>query len=280
MPLTLLRYCLLAATAVIAAADCTVYSLVKDGTCAEDCLNKTVGVCPVSLVAKLGHLHANQSCSSQGYTEPNGTKSQKAGPCGTLVFKLYTKSSVTARAAPITLAAFDGSAPDLSWKVVDDPVMGGQSRSQLIMDPPNKVARWFGQVKVVPFLKKPGFCTFRSNEANFPDVSGTGGLRLQIRNNFTGIGGLSRFAVQLETKGGRSGFKQGTYSGNFTVPASASLSPQFIPWDDFVLTWRGEKISGPKLRSQLDQIKTIGLSTFFPGAAGKFDLEVQSMSAV
>lgn len=272
---------LLIMAATHAAADCTVYSLVKDGTCAQACLNKTVGICPVSLVVKAGHLQA-KACKDEGFNRPNGTKTQKAGPCGNITFDLYTKGSsryVSASGRSIILATFEESSP-LTWTVVDDPVMGGQSRSHLSTDAANRAARWYGQVKIVPFLKSPGFCTFRTREFKFPDVSGTSGIHMRIRNNFTG--GLSRFVFQLRTKDGRSGVKQGTYSGNVTVPVS-SAGQEWIDvstnWNDFDLTWRGQKIYGPKLSDQLDQIQSIGLSTFFPGTVGKFDLEVQTMTA-
>ena len=268
---------LLLSTASIAAADgCVVYSKTVDATCAQACLNKTVGVCPVALVAKIGGLDA-AACAASGFTKPNGTKSQKAGPCGTIVFDLYTKASVSAGENIISLATFDGSSP-LTWKTVDDPVMGGKSASFLSMDAADKAARWHGSVALVPFLKAPGFCTLRSSQARFPDVSGTTGIHMRIRNNMTE--GLSSFTFQVETTGGRSGFKQGTYSGRVSVKSAGG---HFIDvstnWTDFELTWRGQKISGPPLTDQLGEIKTIGLSTFFPGKVGKFDLEVQSMTA-
>jgi len=266
------------ATCVSAAASCTVYSKTVDGTCAQSCLNSMIGICPVALVAKAGGLDA-KACSADGYTQANGTKSQKAGPCGTLVFNLFTKPSATVVSAStqgVPLAKFDGSMPN-TWKSVDDPVMGGQSKSHLAMDTPNKAVRWYGQVKLVPFLHAPGFCTFRSNTAKFPDASGTTGLHIRIRNNMTD--GLKQFTLQLTTKGGRSGFKQGTYSGNITVPMSKDWIDVSTAWDDFDLTWRGEKITGPKLNTQLDQIQSIGVSTFFPGKVGQFDLEVQSLTA-
>merc|ERR1711871_747154 len=209
-----------------------------------------------------------------GYTHANGTKSQKAGPCGTIVFNLYTKGSINdvveKDGQGIPLALFDGSMSN-TWKSVDDPVMGGQSKSHLVMDTPNKAVRWYGQVKIVPFLHAPGFCTFRSDTTKFPDASGTTGLHIRVRKKFT---------LQLETKGGRSGFKQGTYSGNVTIPVSKDWIDVSASWDDFDLTWRGEKINGPKLSTQLDQIQSIGVSTFFPGKVGQFDMEVQSMIAM
>jgi hypothetical protein len=265
--------------AATTAGACTTYSRTVDATCAQACLNKTVGICPVALVAKLGKLDA-AACAASGFTKPNGTKSQKAGPCGNIVFDLFTKATprgAAASAGVVTLATFDGKSP-LTWKTVDDPVMGGKSESFLDMDGAAKALRWHGHVALVPFLKAPGFCTLRSSQASFPDASGTTGIHMRVRNNMTT--GLSSFTFQLETKGGRSGFKQGTYAGNVTAyPQADGFVDVMAKWADFDLTWRGQKISGPALADQLDQIQTIGLSTFFPGKVGDFDLEVQSMTA-
>lgn len=91
--------------AALAEADaCANYYLVKDGTCAEACLASTVGVCPVSIVAKFGGLSAG-TCSTQGYTTKSGTTSQKAGPCGTLDFTTYTKPAENELAAQVALEA-------------------------------------------------------------------------------------------------------------------------------------------------------------------------------
>ncbi len=191
-------------------------------------------------------------------------------------------ATMTARpfvGASKVLATFDGATgTTFNWEAVNDPVMGGQSNSTFTVDSVNKVGNWAGTVRIVPFLKAPGFCTVRTKDAtSFPDVSGTAGLVLN---------GLSRsdsqvtgFQLQLMTKGGRSGFKEGTYVGNVTIPASQNSSA-FAAWDDFKLTWRGEDIKGPALSTQLDQITQIGLGTAFPGTTGDFDLAFTSFIAV
>lgn len=179
----------------------------------------------------------------------------------------------------IPLATFDGTqGTTFKWDVVDDPVMGGQSHSTLDV-PTAGSARWHGQVKIVPFLKAPGFCTIKTDgfRARFPDVSGTSRFKLRVRNAKGSA--LTRFALQLETKGGRTAFKQGTYSGNVTVPATGEWVDATASWADFELTWRGEPIKGPKLTNQLAEIEQIGISTYFPGSTGAFDLEIKSLAA-
>merc|ERR1719353_1557261 len=75
---------------VDAPAACTDYNKIVNGVCAQACLNKTVGICPIAIVVKAGGL-ATGTCAAAGFTKPNGTQSQKAGPCGTITFDDYVK---------------------------------------------------------------------------------------------------------------------------------------------------------------------------------------------
>ena len=155
--------------------------------------------------------------------------------------------------------------------------MGGESHSDFKIDSTEGVGSWVGEVKIVPFLKSPGFCTVRSDNSvtSFPDVSGTSDLVMMVRNT----GDLTRFSLQLESKGGRTIFKQGTYSGEVTVPADKKWREVSASWSDFALTWRGQPLKGPPLTEQLDQITELGLSTFFPGTAGNFSLDIKYVEA-
>ena len=54
----------------------------------------------------------------------------------------------------------------------------------------------------------------------------------------------------------------------------------YVPWTAFKCSWRGEKVDWcPDITTQLDKFNMIGISTAFPGKAGKFNLEVESISA-
>lgn len=85
-------------TVEAAAAACTSYTRVEGATCAEVCLGSTVGICPTSLVAKIGKLSAG-TCSALGYTVAGAALPEKAGPCGTLSFKTFTKAAAQVEAA-------------------------------------------------------------------------------------------------------------------------------------------------------------------------------------
>merc|ERR1712110_959417 len=162
----------------------------------------------------------------------------------------------------------------------NDPVMGGQSKSTFEVDTNRKLGIWDGDVKIVPFLHAPGFCNLQSpglgKTAKFPDLSSTAGLVVRMREaNATG---LSHFAVMLMSHGARHLLKEGTYMANFTV--NSEMADHFVPWSAFTCSWRGQSVSWcPEITTQLAQINTVGLGTAFPGRAGHFHLEIESLSA-
>merc|ERR1719352_788597 len=108
-------------------------------------------------------------------------------------------SAAGTTASEVPLATFDGAAETTrDWQPVNDPVMGGQSASNLTVDTDHKVGLWEGDVKIVPFLKAPGFCNLQSpglyKTAKFPDLSGMEGVSIRAREAHAS--GLSHFNVQ------------------------------------------------------------------------------------
>ena len=74
---------------VVIDAQCTKYMRIVSGKCADICLGKRVGWCPISIVVKFGKLK-KASCAGMGFTQNTGTTTtQKAGPCGKMKFKIY-----------------------------------------------------------------------------------------------------------------------------------------------------------------------------------------------
>ena len=266
-------------------------------TCAEDsryCPDKaalkdlkTVSIWAEGVAGKV-HLEiksiAATQCDGQGEQEQQQQQQQQQQQ----LEQQASKVAKVQEAGRKTLATFDGaSGTTFDWEAVNDPVMGGQSESTFTVDKANAKAVWDGEVKIVPFLHAPGFCTARTKGTqSFPDISGLDGIEIAVTSKQSAV---TNFQVQISTKGGRTIFKQGTYSANFTVPATtattataaatAAATPVFVPWSAFELTWRGEKISGPAITSQLDKIYQVGLGTAFPGKAGKFHLEVTSIAS-
>ena len=239
-----------------------------------------MGICPLALVLKAGHLSSG-TCADSGFTVANGTTTKQAGPCGKITFDDYVKPAQESTDVDIPLVTFDGNPlTNFAWKTVDDPVMGGQSHSTWSATASDGFGTWVGHVAIVPFLKAPGFCTIRTTKSSnnqFPNVSGTNTFKMMARNNVTSQ--LKTFTLQVETKGGVVNGRQGTYSGNVTVPNTGQWVEVEANWSDFVFQWRGQSVAGPSITTQLNQIIQLGVSTSFPGKVGSFDLEIKSLSA-
>ena len=179
------------------------------------------------------------------------------------------------------IATFDG-AEGTTWPfvTVNDPVMGGQSNSTITIK--NKLAYWSGEVKIVPFLHAPGFCTIQSPGLNkkedVPSLVGFDGIVVKAMSRNSAI---TLFRVTLESSGATHDFKRGQYTANFALKSDTKdFLESYVPWTAFKCSWRGEKVDWcPDITTQLDKFNMIGISTAFPGKAGKFNLEVESISA-
>ena len=75
--------------------------------------------------------------------------------------------------------------------------MGGQSNSTITIK--NKLAYWSGEVKIVPFLHAPGFCTIQSPGLNkkedVPSVVGFDGIVVKAMSRNSAI---TLFRVTLD----------------------------------------------------------------------------------
>jgi len=182
----------------------------------------------------------------------------------------------------VPIATFDGTkATTVAWSPVNDPVMGGKSTSTIKIDDARKLGVWDGEVKIVPFLKAPGFCNLQSpglgKTASFPDLSSSSGIIVRARE--AAASGLTMFNMQLMSKGAtKFPFQKGVYMANLTL--TPEMTDHFIAWSEFTCSVRGQKVSWcPQLSTQLKEINSIGLGTFFPGKAGPFTMEIESISS-
>ena len=161
-----------------------------------------------------------------------------------------------------------------NWRATNDPVMGGISQSSV------KVAdgalSWTGEVKVVPKLHAPGFCTattggYEQPKDHFPDLSSTEGLLVTVRNKLSG--GLSSFKVNMDTGAGRSG----QFEARFNTTVSSNFKTFFVPFTSMTSDYRGRPEGGAPTKAQLGAITGLGLNQ--DGLAGKFDIELKSITA-
>lgn len=181
----------------------------------------------------------------------------------------------------IPIATFDGekSTGKWDWETVNDPVMGGVSKSSFRVE--GNVGIWSGDVKIVPFLKAPGFCTLRApgfrKTAKFPDLSNSDGLVVRT----SASQGLKDFRVTLSTDGaGRGMFRDMSYSAEFR--ATGDFADVFVPWKAFHCSYHGKNMDWfcPRVYHQLDKVNSIGFATHYPlDAETPFQLNIESISA-
>merc|ERR1712048_1517110 len=89
----------------------------------------------------------------------------------------------------------------LPFQTVNDPVMGGQSKSSFSVSDNKGIFE--GEVKVVTFLGSPGFCNleapgYKQEAVKFPDLSGTDGISVDMKQ--TVKGGLTNWDVSIQTE--------------------------------------------------------------------------------
>lgn len=194
------------------------------------------------------------------------------------------KAETPARTAgDMAIITFDGAkSTTYPWEAVNDPVMGGQSNSTITIDQKDGLGMWNGEVKIVPFLKAPGFCTMQSpglrKKADFPSVQGFNGVVVTARVLKSE---LKSFQINFRTNGAVHGEKEGQYSAPFSIESNSdAFIERFVPWTDFECNWRGEKVSWcPDLSTQLSEINSVGIMTSFPGKVGTFYMEIKSIGA-
>ena len=168
----------------------------------------------------------------------------------------------------IGLTTFDGAqGTTQTWRSENDPVMGGVSTGSFKVE--NNMGVWTGEVKVVPKLQAPGFCTARTQHS-FPDISSADGLLVTAR----ATGDLKKVKVTMDSSI-RSSPRQGEFEGSFVL--TSSMSTHFIPFASMTQSWRGQKEGGPPSKEQLANIT--GLGFIEDGVAGKFDFEILSIAA-
>eukprot|EP01052_Picozoa_sp_SAG31_P031871 SAG31_NODE_3428_length_4289_cov_3.615990_3_plen_440_part_00 len=175
------------------------------------------------------------------------------------------------------------------WGATNDPVMGGISESSVkIVNAPNSeiiALDWSGEVKVVPKLHAPGFCTattggYHQQPDKFPDISETEGLLIRAQNPMQG--GLSSFKVSMTTSV-RSGEREGEFEGRFntTVKVEGRFNTYwrtyFVPFSAMSQNFRGQPEGGAPTRAQLKAITGLGFNQ--DGVAGKFNILIVEIAA-
>lgn len=174
--------------------------------------------------------------------------------------------------------------PVHAWTTMNDPVMGGQSRSAVKIE--DGVARFDGEVAVVPFLGAPGFIQMYTNSnaaGTYPDVSGCTGLRLNLMATEPYSGYRVSFGV-VHLAGSRHAYG---YKADFAAPVG-EYGDVLVPFADFSSKW-DEATGDATVRcaddaaycpdaDALRDLRTMAL--WGEGTAGAVHLRVRSVRAV
>jgi hypothetical protein len=188
--------------------------------------------------------------------------------------------SLVALTTAKTVAEF-GKADDTVWQTLNDPVMGGVSHSSFYEGETSGI--WKGKVEIVPFLKKPGFCTLRSaghgkETDELLDLSNSDGII--VRAAAAKGSGLKDFRVTLSTEGaGRGMMSHVMYSADFTV--TEDIADHFVSWKEFSCSYHGKNMDWfcPKIYHELEKVNQLGIMTHYPlDEPTEFELELASIT--
>mmetsp|Transcript_15805 Transcript_15805/g.23950 ORF Transcript_15805/g.23950 Transcript_15805/m.23950 type:complete len:287 (+) Transcript_15805:313-1173(+) len=178
------------------------------------------------------------------------------------------------------------------WTTLNDPVMGGQSYSNLTIE--NGVAKFTGKCAIVPSLQAPGFITmetgsgFLAKPSKFPDISSCTAFQFELKTN-TEFKGYRFSFGKAKAKGGRFayGYKTPLIFGE-DLPPVGEYGLVEIPFDRFSDKWDDatgnieveckEDPTYCPTSKWLSKMET--MSFWGEGVEGMVDLEVKSIKAV
>jgi len=180
-------------------------------------------------------------------------------------------------AADIDVVTFDGAkGTTLSWREINDPVMGGKSTGTFTIDTAHKVGVLNGTVAIVPFLHAAGFINAEASGST-PDVSSCRNLVLSV-NSATAYTGYSVSFGDAQYPGSPP-YERG-YKASFQAPVG-EFNDVVLPFTSF--SDHGNKtkcVDDPKAcptKASLQDLKKV--SIFAAGVAGDVHLKVKSIRA-
>lgn len=179
-----------------------------------------------------------------------------------------------ASAKTIMLATFDGAKEtSLTWRPVNDPVMGGQSTSKFSVEEPLGIFE--GEVKIVPFLGAAGFCNLETSATvSFPDISGTDGITVAAKQTLDD--GLTNFDVRFSTTQSNAAKPGAAWEADFTL--GDGQDSHFVSYSAFTCQWRGQTLTNcGDIEEQLSSVQQLVVGS--GGVAGTFRLELSSLAA-
>jgi len=168
------------------------------------------------------------------------------------------------------------------WTQMNDPVMGGQSTGTFKIE--SGVGIMSGVVKIVPFLKAPGFIKVETTEAKYPDISSCKGLRIRAstRGDYSGY----RVSFGHEHPPNAFPYSYG-YKTNLVFSQSDEMEDIEFIWEDFSDDW--DEATGDQRTTcqenadycpSLDALKDIySIALWAEGVEGDVYLALESIHA-
>jgi NADH dehydrogenase [ubiquinone] 1 alpha subcomplex assembly factor 1 len=160
------------------------------------------------------------------------------------------------------LMDFQSPGAEKCWEVINDDVMGGLSKSRLIITA-NKTALFEGMVSLE---HNGGFTSVRTSPADF-FLDGFKGLTIKAK------GDGKRYRLRLRTTKTAEGV---AYQTSFVTQPGIWISP-FFPFSDFVAFYRGDVVSDAPVLNPAD-IRQIGLM-IADKQPGPFRIEIEWIKA-
>jgi len=222
------------------------------------------------------------------------------------VYDCDKKDAAVAQQQPVTLVTFDGSATDKKWQDMNDPVMGGKSKSSFAVA--DGAGKFSGKCAIVPFLKAPGFCKIATERslfapAKFADASAfiDGSLYLTVKSSTPTYKGfkVDFGAKNLTRPPGSMSHGGASLKANFQLPAAAAdafvtvkipFSSFSVDWSDYTGDCDTKDPNGyqhvccdaehPGVCPQAHHLANIeSFEVWAEGVEGDFELELQSIAA-
>jgi len=203
----------------------------------------------------------------------------KIATTSAVVVILFTTIINDVNAADNKILIEDFSSKKMNWYAKNDPVMGGQSSSTVMVE--EGLGKFNGKVVDVPFLKAPGFITMESRGGPYPDVSCCEGIEFVARAD-TDYGGY-RFSFGMgHADGGRYafGFKTRFDIGPEFSAVQLGFKEFSDNWDDATGDIKVTCADESKFCPDTATLKDMGVMQFWgEGVNGVVDLQVKTVSA-
>lgn len=192
-----------------------------------------------------------------------------------------------------TILVEDFKNPINEWNTLNDPVMGGESYSDLEIDSTNGIAKFTGYCAIVPSLQAPGFITmetgadYREDPGEFPDVATCTGLRFEMKTNTEYTGYRISFG-KAHPIGNRFayGYKAPLHLDE-DLPPVGEFGIVDVPftkfsdkWDDGTGDIEVECADNPRYCPRKKWLQSMETISFWgEGVEGMVDLEIKTISA-